>query len=139
MNWKESVRKSYLRPFDVLIILLLIAASFLPFFLFGFSQQVAEGATIEAVLKVDGKVIKTFTLTDNTKTYTYTWKDEDGHTNLIEVKGQRIHIKESNCKDQICVKAGWISKPGQDLVCLPHNLILYVQSSDGSEDGSVIY
>ncbi|MEI5990530.1 hypothetical protein A5881_002035 [Enterococcus termitis] len=134
MDFKEFINKSYLRPWDIIIILVLIISSFLP--LVVFSHQ--PGNT--AVLKVDGEVIKVFDLVEDGPTYTYKYEASDGDYNLIEVKGDKIRIVETNCGDQICVQQGWKSKAGETpIACLPHNLFIIIEASDGSEDGSLIY
>lgn len=133
------LKKSYVRPGDFVIIFLLILASFLP--LIVFSQNIDdENVVKQAVLKVDNKVIKTFELKKDGPTYTYLYEDEDGEYNLIKVEGDRIRIIDANCGDLNCVRQGWISKPGETpIACLPHNLFITVEASDGSEDGSLIY
>ncbi|MTD41797.1 hypothetical protein GIX45_24905 [Erwinia sp. CPCC 100877] len=140
MKLKEFIRKSYLRPWDIAIIILLTLSSFLPLVVFGMQQAQDSSVTKQAVLKVDGEVIKIFDLQEDGPTYTYKYEDSDGDYNLIEVSGDRIRMLESNCGDQVCVQRGWISKPGETpIACLPHNLFITVEASDGSEDGSLIY
>mgnify|MGYP005982909307 CR=1 FL=1 len=139
MNVRDFIKKSYLRPWDIIIILILAIGSFLPLVVFGM-QNSDDSVTLQAVLKVDGKVVKTFDLTEGTPAYTYKYEDADGDYNLIEVDGSRIRIKEANCGDLACVRRGWISKSGETpIACLPHNLYITVEASDGSEDGSLIY
>lgn len=141
MNFKEFAKKSYLRPWDIVIILVLIISSFLPLVVLGMQNNTeTEAVTLQAVLKVDGKVIKTFDLKEGTPSYTYRYEDPDGDYNLIEVDGDRIRIIEANCGDLACVRRGWLSKPGEiPIACLPHNLYITVEASDGNEDGSLIY
>lgn len=134
MKINSFIKKTYLRPGDIVIIFLLIVCSFLPFFIF--TQQPGN----VAILKVDGKTIQTFDLIENGPTYTYTYEDEDGDYNIIEVSGNKIRMLETNCGDQTCVLQGWKSKAGETpIACLPHNLFIIIQASDGSEEGSTIY
>ncbi|MGX7352673.1 hypothetical protein RU97_GL002354 [Enterococcus canis] len=139
MKLKEFIQKSRLRPWDIGIILLLVASSFLPLVIFGWQQEETNAAAQEAVLKVAGEEVRRFDLKADQKTYTYKYEDEDGDYNLIEISGGQIRIKEANCGDQVCVRRGWISRAGESIVCLPHKLVIEVQASDGSEPGSVIY
>lgn len=140
LKLKDFIRKSYLRPWDIAIIVLLTLSSFLPLVVFGMQQVQDSDVTKQAVLKVDGEVIKIFDLKEDGPTYTYRYEDKDGDYNIIEVSGERIRMLESNCGDQVCVQRGWISKPGETpIACLPHNLFITVEASDGSEDGSLIY
>ena len=135
MKLKEFIRDAHLKPWDGVIILVLILISFLPIFIFGQTQT----ADKEAVLRVDGTEIKRFDLVEGQKTYTYLYEDEDGDTNLLEIEGDRIRIKEADCGDQICVRRGWASKNGETIVCLPHKLVIEIQAADGSETDDLIY
>lgn len=137
LKLKDFAKNSLLRPWDGIIVVILILLSFAPVLVFSLNR--ASSPTQEAVLSVDGKEIKTFDLSDNSQAYTYRYEDKDGDYNLIEVKGNRIRIKEADCGDQICVRRGWIEQSGETIVCLPHKLLIEVKSSDGGEPGSVIY
>jgi len=132
---KAFIKNAHLKPWDGVIILLLILSSFLPILIFGQTQT----ATKEAVLRVDGTEIKRFDLVEGQKSYTYLYEDEDGDYNLLEIDGDRIRIKEANCGDQICVRRGWASKNGETIVCLPHKMVIEIQASDGSETDDLIY
>src|SRR5208283_4365893 len=41
----------------------------------------------------------------------------------VEVKNGSIRVKDADCPNQICVHKGWISRPGQSIVCLPNRMI----------------
>ncbi|MGX7131074.1 NusG domain II-containing protein [Enterococcus songbeiensis] len=131
MKAKEFIQNSRLKPWDIIIILLLIIASFTPLLIFGNQRQ--PSATTEAVLRIDGVEKKTFRLTEG-KNYTYRYEDADGDYNLIEVKGKQIRIKDANCGDQICVRRGWASENGETIVCLPHKLVIEIKTAGGDAD-----
>lgn len=137
MKLRAFAKNSLLRPWDILIVLALVVLSFAPIVVFSLNR--ADSPIQEAVLSVDGKKIKTFGLSDESQSYTYLYKDKDGDENLIQVKGSKIRIKEASCKDQVCVRRGWIDESGETIVCLPHKLLIEIKSSDGGEPGSVIY
>ncbi|KAF1297968.1 hypothetical protein BAU15_08670 [Enterococcus sp. JM4C] len=141
MNWREFIKKSRLKPWDIVIITGLILVSFAPLVVFALQQEsdTEPSVTKQAVLRVDGEEIKTFDLIEGQESYTYTYEDEHGDYNVIEVSDGMIRIKEADCGDQICVRQGWAKKNGETRVCLPHKLVLEVQSSDGSDEGSLIY
>ena len=137
LKLKDFAKNSLLRPWDGIIVVILILLSFAPVVVFSLNR--VSSPTQEAVLSVDGKELKTFDLSNKSQTYTYRYEDKDGDYNLIEVKGNRIRIKEADCGDQICVRRGWIDQSGETIVCLPHKLVIEIKSSDGGEPGSVIY
>lgn len=142
MKFKEFVKNSRLRPWDLPIIFLLCLLSFLPLVIFGITRNTNENQNASekvAVLRIDGKEIKRFTLASDKKTYTYRYEDADGDYNIIEVAGDKIRIKEANCGDQVCVRRGWAEKDGETIVCLPHKLVIEIQdqTTGGGDDGLI--
>ena len=73
----------------------------------------------QAVITVDGKVVKTVKL--------------DGHHEMIHVTGvtgydiveitdKQVRIVEADCPDKLCINQGWISRSPQQIVCLPNRV-----------------
>ena len=76
MKFKEFVKNSRLRPWDIPIILLLCLLSFLPLVIFGITRQ--SPATTEnkiAVLRINGDEVKRFSLVEGKKSYTYRYEN----------------------------------------------------------------
>lgn len=46
----------------------------------------------------------------------------------LELGGDKIRFKCSDCPDQVCIHAGWLRKPGDFAACLPNHLSIYVQA-----------
>jgi hypothetical protein len=42
----------------------------------------------------------------------------------LRTEDGRITVIEANCPDRDCVKRGWLKKPGDSAVCLPHRLVI---------------
>lgn len=68
-------------------------------------------------------------------------KDQDveilrkGHRNLVSIHDSTVRMEESDCKNQICVNTGAISRTGELIVCLPNQVIVeIVSSAEGGED-----
>ncbi len=120
-----------LRPYDYLIILLLIVGSFLPLVLFQTQAQSQTGDRY-AVIRINGQEVDRFNL-DALSTLEKTYYPAQGQYNIIEIDDGRIRVKEDNSPDQIAVKTGWISKNGQTSICLPHKLVIEIKQS-GAED-----
>lgn len=114
-----------------MIILGLILVSVIGFFVY---KQYSKGSHHIAVIKQDGKVIKTIDL-DEVKEKTeikIPYKDKDYNT--IEVEPGRIRFIDADCPDKVCVKTGWISEPGQTAVCLPHKLMIKIDGQNPKYD-----
>lgn len=44
----------------------------------------------------------------------------------VEVEPGRIRIGHSDCPSQDCVRTGWVSRAGGQIVCLPNRLVISV-------------
>lgn len=87
-----------------------------------------------AVIKQEGKIVNTIDLTKVKSTKQLTIKYSKSHYNLIEMENGKIRIKDADCPDKICVKTGWISEPGQSIICLPHKLIIKIEGKNPKYD-----
>ena len=65
--------------------------------------------------------------------------ERDGHRNVVVIKDNTVHMDYSDCKNQVCVNTGKISKAGETIVCLPNYVIVEIVSSEeGGEDDEAI-
>ncbi|MBB5887847.1 NusG domain II-containing protein [Lactovum miscens] len=120
-----------LKPLDIIILAVLVMVSFFPLTLFANSNTVPN----QVIVRAHGKVVKTLELSVN---QVWTYKD-NGDYNRIQVKDNKVRVQEANCRDLIDVKAGWISKNGQTLVCLPHSLVVALTGNGPvKQDGKVV-
>ncbi|MDL4840488.1 NusG domain II-containing protein [Aquibacillus rhizosphaerae] len=129
-----------IKRWDVILIISLILLSFLPLAIFSY-QHVGETSTNTksvAVISVDNKEVKRVELTGNQQHDIFDITQPNGDTNTIEVSGNRIRIKAADCPDQVCVLTSFISKPGKTIVCLPHKLVIEIQTVDGKSDDLII-
>ena len=129
-----------LKPWDVILVILLVLLSFLPvgIFVLQQSQYAEEDSVNVAVITVDNEIVEEIQLTGNTETREIEIEVSDHDNNIIEVDNERIHIKSATCPDQICVRTGYISSPGQTIVCLPHKLVVEIQSDSGETEDIII-
>lgn len=106
----------------LLLMVSLIGAAF--FFLRG------EGDTV--TVSVDGKHYGTYPLhTDLTLSIR---TGEDGEEeNLLVIRDGKAYVESATCPDGICAAHKPISREGESIVCLPHRVVITVQTSDGEE------
>lgn len=52
----------------------------------------------------------------------------------VEVKGGKVRVAESDCPRRVCVRTGWISRPGQTIVCVPNRLLVEVAGGRSGYD-----
>ncbi|MEG0288346.1 MAG: NusG domain II-containing protein [Carnobacterium sp.] len=132
-NFKKYAK--LVRPLDVVIVVLLMIGSFIPHYIFGRqTRSIDETSEVVAVISIDGEEVKRVRLSEETPHEQFTFHPAEGQYNIIEVDGKKIRNKEDNSPDQIAVKTGWISKPGETSICLPHKLIIEIKADSPIED-----
>jgi len=47
----------------------------------------------------------------------------------IEIDGDRARVVDSLCRDKLCVRAGWLERPGDVAVCLPQRVIVEIRGA----------
>ena len=124
------------KKWDIIIIVVLICLSFIPELIFGVIMGKNYNGTY-AEITLDGKPYKKILLSEHIGEEQIDVKTEYGY-NIIEIKDQSIAIIDADCRDKICIKSGFISKPGQLLVCLPHKLMIEIKSNDTEKNVDVI-
>lgn len=132
-----------IRPGDIIIIVLLLAASFIPYVVFA-RQQAEQAQTtpgtdrvLTAYVSHNGKQVYKLRLTGHHGTTRFRFQNGNDYNEIVAT-GDQIEIQDANCPDQICVKKGKISKPGQTIVCLPHKLLVEIKSSTGDSGGGMV-
>lgn len=119
-NRVKNIKKEklfYVWDFIILAVVLAVAIASLCIFL------KPDGNQVE--IYVDGTLKYTYSLSEE-RTITI---DDTGH-NVIQIKDGKVTMLESDCPNQYCVTNGSISKVGQQIVCLPHKLVVVI-TGDG--------
>ena len=125
--------KGIFKKLDIVIIMVLLVLSFTPEIIFGIKYS-KKPDLVYASITVAGKEYKNIPLTGNNKEEEFVVETKYG-TNKVVIKGESVAILEADCPDQVCMKPGFISKPGQSLVCLPHKLMIEIV---GESDDDII-
>lgn len=118
-----------------LLIICFIIISFLGSYMY--KKQFKSHQSI-AVIKQDGKIIKSINLKQVKAKEEFKINYKDNNYNIIAVEPGKIRFVDANCPDKLCVKEGWISEPGQIVVCLPHRLMIEIEG-DKSQIDEVTY
>ena len=107
-----------------LLLILFIAGAFL------FFSKTGKGAG-RIIITLDGEVYETLSLDEAAA---ITVEDGKGGFNVIRVEDGAVSVSEANCSNQTCVHTGSVSRPGEVIACLPHKLIISIESRDGEVD-----
>ncbi|WP_129596851.1 NusG domain II-containing protein [Anaerophilus nitritogenes] len=90
------------------------------------------------VVEVDGKEYKKIALDPNGETQTFHIHTPYGNSK-VEVDQQGAKFIESDCKDQLCIKMGKITKPNQTTICLPNRISIKLISKKEPEIDGISY
>lgn len=86
-----------------------------------------------AIIKLDGKVVKTIDLSTITTPVTFTIENDHGGFNTITAENGKIAITEANCPDQLCVHRGFITSSLLPTVCLPNGVVVEIQNTNSDQ------
>lgn len=86
-----------------------------------------KGGTVEVY--VDGKLTYSYSL-DKNRTFEV---DCDNGKNVVEIKDGKVSVIDADCNNHACVKSKAISKKGEQIVCLPHKLIVVIKGGSEGE------
>ena len=109
---------------DIILILLilLVAGS-----AFGIYRAFPGSGGGEAVVYVDGEEEGRYSLNEDQTI------EINGGTNILQIKNGKADMTEADCLDQLCVNQRAISRQGESIICLPHKVVVEVESSESSE------
>lgn len=80
---------------------------------------------LRAVVEIDGQRAAVLPLSEDRELSLH----EIGH-NRVRVSDGAVFMEEADCPDQICVKTGRVDQLGEVIACLPHRLIVYIESGE---------
>ena len=93
-------------------------------FLLRMTQKGDSPELLEIVQR--GTVIETYPLAED---QTIRITDTEGHYNIVEISQGVVRVTEADCSNQDCVRQGGISKSGESIICLPHQLVIRIKGA----------
>lgn len=118
------------RPFDILIILLVLTIGIVTLFSF-----FTDDTDISCVIKVDGKQVQCISLSQVKEDTDITVQGDLLVT--VHITKQGVSVISSDCPDKICEHTGVISKAGQSIVCLPAKVSVSLVADNSAYDAVV--
>jgi hypothetical protein len=116
------LNRKFFNRADIFIIAGILAAAVV--FFFAYKLYYTRGGNVYAQILVDGNVVMNVDLAKNA-TFSV-----PGHSNVVfTVQNGAIAFTKSDCPDQICVRTGFISQPGQMAVCVPNHMSIRIVSN----------
>lgn len=124
-NIQNIKASKYFRKADILI------AIFMLIMFVGMLLLVFMPAGERVVISVDGKVKYTYNLNEN-RVINLSIHGED-NANVVVIENGYAYMKSATCKNSICVNSGKISKVGETICCLPHNVVVEIVGNGGMD------
>ncbi|HKM39446.1 MAG TPA: NusG domain II-containing protein [bacterium] len=110
----------------VVAVILIVAVSSAGLILLWNNHFMASGP-VEVVIEVDGQEMRRGSLSVSELGEQYRIRGVVGYS-LLEVGDNKIRMVESPCPDKICIGTGWISHPGESIICIPNRIIVRLVS-----------
>lgn len=114
---------------DIAIILSLVLLALAAYLVYPYMTENRENNRNSVEISVNGKLVGEYPADDDADIPVKT----DYGYNLIEIKDGKVSISEADCLDKLCVNKGKITGNGQQIVCLPHRLVVKLNRS--TEEG----
>ncbi|MBO4377035.1 MAG: NusG domain II-containing protein [Lachnospiraceae bacterium] len=120
--------KKNINDIALIIGILIIAGLF-----FGLNHKSSKGSVV-SVTDGEGNSYSYSLLTDSKNVL----KTHYGY-NVLVIKDGKAFISEADCPNCECIKQGSISNDGEMIFCMPHKLVIKVESDSVNEYDSVSY
>ena len=127
MDVKMTLKSRKKEIIAVLVLIVIAIVSFVVIRVFD------EGKGAYVKVYVNEKLTKTF---DLNKDHKYIIETKNGY-NLLIIKDGRASVVDSDCPNKICVNKGSISKNDESIICLPHHVVVTIDSSEPSKVDAV--
>ena len=111
------------RKRDVLFIVIILLSAAL---LWLFFRPGDEGAY--AVVTLHGRETARYSLSED---LSVTLGDEA--YNILTISGGEVFVSDANCGDHTCIRTGRISRIGEQIICLPHGLVIEIIGGESSD------
>lgn len=92
-----------------------------------------EEAGIVVVLR-EGEVIAEYPLSEDCAV---TISDQSGYNRLM-ISGGEASVSDADCPDGLCVSQKAISRKGESIICLPHKLVIRIESGEEGDVDAVV-
>jgi hypothetical protein len=90
-------------------------------------RETAQASGRWAIVRLDGQIVHQLSLA---KDQEVTVVGPAGET-VIQVQGGRVRVLRSPGVQEICMRQGWIHKPGEALICLPNHVTIEIPGDSG--------
>ena len=123
----EDIKKLPLKKADVILMASLCLLS-LVLVLTGILNDNASSALMVRGYR-NGELVFEYPIGSSVKTVISAPDGEGSNTVVIEDK--KVRISAADCPGHDCVNKGTITKSGEEIICLPHKLVIRIEGGEG--------
>lgn len=116
-------KRKFITRKDFIIILVIIVTAIIASIIYK-TININDGK-LYAEIRINGNVNYKVDISENR---TITFKEKPNVK--FEIKDSKICFSESDCKDKICIKSGFLGTKGQSAACLPNKISLRIISEN---------
>ncbi|MCE5169148.1 NusG domain II-containing protein [Paenibacillus profundus] len=117
------------------VIVIAALAFIVPKWLFQNESENLHNSKVVAHISVDGEPYKKVELTQEEQIIKV---DTDHGFNILKVHDYGIEMFDADCPDKVCLSFGFVSRPNDTIVCLPHRVLVELFSEgDGGEESDI--
>ena len=120
-NQPQKTKSKKILGDAILIGSIALVAVLAALFLFLFRVQ-GDTVTVE----IDGAIFGTYALSEDTRVEI---PSGEGQLNVLVIKGGEAYVESATCPDGICAAHRPVSHDGEQIVCLPHKVVITVKKA----------
>lgn len=70
---------------------------------------------------------------DTSEDRTVSIKGDHGSVNIVRIRDGQVVVEDASCPNRLCVKHAPITKPGEQIICLPNRVTLTLTDREEKE------
>lgn len=113
---------------DIVVVAVILAIALLTFLIPYYINEKRTGSKV--IILQNGEETGSYNLSEND---TVIVCDEDGGYNLILISNSEVRVTDADCPDKLCIRQREISRNGESIICLPHKLVVMIESPEESD------
>ena len=114
---------------DKLLIVIVVCVALCAFL----AHQIIGGdGAGKVTVKVNGELKGTYSLAEDQTI------EINGGRNTLVIENGSASMEKADCPDQVCVRHSAISRNGESIICLPHEVVVSIEDGESSGADAVV-
>lgn len=127
-----------IRKADIALLIFLAGVGILSWLVPACIYASADTGEKSVRITASGEVYGTYSLSEDNTIHVEQYDTySDGmpplHENVVVIHNGTVHMESADCRNQVCVHTGEISKAGESIICLPNKVVVEITGSTEKE------